>query len=305
MLTALTNIEITGLQRISRGKVRDVFTVDDSSLLLVASDRLSAFDVVLAEGIPNKGQVLTQMAAFWFSKTASRVHNHVITTDDRAVQRAVEQAGGVWTAALSGRSMLCRRTKPLPIEAVVRGYLAGSAWKEYKAHPGELWGHALPVHLVESSAFSTPIYTPSSKATQGHDLPMQISDAADLLGNYALQVQDISMDLYGFAAKYVSSLGLILADTKLEFGVTSSGELLVIDEVFTPDCSRYWPADSYKTSMSPPSFDKQFVRDYLESLDGWNKQYPPPPIPADIVDKTRQKYLDVFSLITGTGLQYE
>lgn len=305
MLDALTNIEVTGLQRISRGKVRDVFTVDDSSLLLVASDRLSAFDVVLSEGIPNKGQVLTQMAAFWFSKTASRAPNHVITIDDRAVQRAVEQAGGVWTATLSGRSMLCRRTKPLPIESVVRGYLSGSAWKEYKAHPGEMWGHALPVDLIESSVFSQPIYTPSSKAAHGHDLPMHISDAAELLGEHALRVQNISMDLYGFAASYVASLGLILADTKLEFGVTSSGELLVIDEIFTPDCSRYWPADSYKIGMSPPSFDKQFVRDYLESLDGWNKQYPPPPIPADIVDKTRQKYLDVFSLITGTGLQYE
>ena len=295
---------IAGLNHLGQGKVRDIYAIGDDSLLLVASDRISAFDVVMSESIPNKGQVLTQLAAFWFNKTSDIVSNHLISADDREVQVAVEAAGGTWSDWLNGRVMLCQRTKPLAVEAVVRGYLSGSGWKQYNKTPGELWGHTLPLGMSESQVMPSPIYTPSSKASEGHDQPLTVAEASLVSGGFASEVETAAIRLYQFAAETVSPLGLILADTKFEFGVHPDGNLILIDEALTPDSSRYWLRDQYQIGISPPSFDKQFVRDYLESLPEWNKQYPAPTLPSDVIQQTRAKYLDAYLRITGSELAY-
>ena len=295
---------IDGLKHIGQGKVRDIYAINEEQLLLVASDRISAFDVVMTEPIPNKGQVLTQLAAFWFQKTSHIIQNHLISADDGDIQRAVEAAGGVWDDWLNGRVMLCQRTKPLAVEAVVRGYLSGSGWKQYTKTPGHLWGHQLPIGLSESERLPNPIYTPSSKATEGHDLPLTIEEAVSHSSGFATAVEAAALDIYAFAAETVNPLGLILADTKFEFGVHPDGHLLLIDEALTPDSSRYWLRDQYQIGISPPSFDKQFVRDYLESVDGWNKQYPAPTLPTDVIQQTRAKYLEAYKWVTGTDLSY-
>lgn len=295
---------VAGLKHIGQGKVRDIYELGDDLLLLVASDRISAFDVVMSEPIPNKGQVLTQLAAFWFGRTAHIVRNHLVSANDDVIKTAIEGAGGLWDDWLRGRVMLCQRTTPLPVEAVIRGYLSGSGWKQYVKTPGQLWGHSLPLGLSESQQLPDPIYTPSSKATEGHDQPLTISDAALISNGYAEDVEKAAVSLYRYAADLVLPLGLILADTKFEFGVDSTGGLLLIDEALTPDSSRYWLRDQYRTGISPPSFDKQFVRNYLESIDGWNKQYPAPPLPIDVIMQTREKYLDAYKRITGVDLEY-
>lgn len=296
--------QIDGLRHIGQGKVRDIYAINDEHLLLVASDRISAFDVVMTEPIPNKGQVLTQLAKFWFEKTSHIIQNHLISADDSDVQRAVEAVGGTWDDWLNGRVMLCRRTKPLAVEAVVRGYLSGSGWKQYRKTPGQLWGHQLPMGLLESERLTNPIYTPSSKATEGHDLPLTIEEAASHSSGFASAVETAALDIYQFAAETVDPMGLIVADTKFEFGIHPDGHLLLIDEALTPDSSRYWLRDQYRVGLSPPSFDKQFVRDYLESVDGWNKQYPAPTLPPDVVQQTRAKYLDAYKWIIGSDLSY-
>jgi phosphoribosylaminoimidazole-succinocarboxamide synthase len=295
---------IDGLKHIGQGKVRDIYAIDDDQLLLVASDRISAFDVVMTEPISNKGQVLTQLAAFWFGKTSHIIQNHLISADDRDVQRAVEAAGGTWHDWLNGRVMLCQRTQPLAVEAVVRGYVSGSGWKQYAKTPGHLWGHQLPLGLSESERLPLPIYTPSSKATEGHDLPLTIEEAVKHSSGFAVEVETAALEIYAFASETVDPMGLILADTKFEFGVHADGHLLLIDEALTPDSSRYWLRDQYKIGISPPSFDKQYVRDYLESVDGWNKQYPAPSLPPDVIRQTRAKYLDAYKWITGSALSY-
>jgi len=294
--------EIDGLPAPMRGKVRDVYPLGEDRLLLVASDRLSAFDVVMGEGIPGKGRVLTELAAWWFARTAGLVPNHLISTDDSEVQRAVTEAGGRWNVSLSGRSMLCRRTRPLPVEAVVRGYLSGSAWKEYRRTGSSLWGHALPTGLVESSRLPAPIFTPSTKASSGHDQPLTPTEAMVLLGDRYAIVESNALALYKHAAEYSADRGIVLADTKFEFGVDPSGRLVLIDEALTPDSSRFWPADAYRPGGAQPSFDKQFVRDYLESVPDWNKQAPAPPLPDYVVEGTSAKYREAFERITGTPL---
>ena len=306
---------IPGLHQIATGKVRDVYAVGGDQILLVASDRISAFDVVLTQGIPGKGAVLTQLSRFWFEKLAGAVPNHLIAADDEAVFAALEAVGvsltDVLREMLSQRCMLCRRTTPLPIEAVVRGYLSGSAWNAYceapRANPAigtiaDLWGVIVPGNLRESDKLPAPIFTPSTKATAGHDAPMQQSEIGNYIGRYAEPVREASLTLYNVASDYAANRGILLADTKFEFGATSSGELLLIDEALTPDSSRFWQADTYEPGRGQASFDKQFVRDYLLSVPGWNKQAPAPDLPPSVVEKTAQKYREAYRLLTGTEL---
>jgi phosphoribosylaminoimidazole-succinocarboxamide synthase len=293
----LLQTNIPDLPLVNRGKVRDLYDCGDA-LLLVASDRISAFDYVLGSGIPDKGRVLSQLSAFWFGRTAHIVANHVIATD---VDRYPPQAAA-YRAQLAGRSMLVRKTTPLPIECVARGYLSGSGWKDYVAC-GAVCGIDLPQGLRESDRLPEPLFTPATKASSGHDINISESEAAALVGRDMLsRVRRLTMELYAFGADHAASSGIILADTKFEFGVTREGELLLIDEVLTPDSSRYWPADTYSPGGAQPSFDKQFVRDYLESI-RWNKQPPVPSLPADVVARTREKYLEAFRRLTGRELE--
>ena len=274
-----------------------MYEVDDY-LVMVATDRISAFDYVLGSGIPDKGRVLTQLSAFWFGRTPHIVANHLVSADAETYPAAARQHA----AMLAGRSMLVRKTTPLPIECVARGYLSGSGWKDYKA-TGELCGVRLPAGLVESDRLPEPLFTPATKAESGHDLNISEAEAAKLVGADLLKrLKQLTMDLYAFGVAHAESRGIILADTKYEFGLTDSGELLLIDEVMTPDSSRYWPKDTYSPGGAQPSFDKQFVRDYLESIK-WNKQPPVPSLPDDVVAKTREKYLDAFRRLTGRELE--
>ena len=297
MATPLLETAIPSLRLAHRGKVRDLYDCGDG-LILVATDRISAFDYVLGSGIPDKGRVLSQLSAFWFDKTAPIVANHLITTDvDRYPERAKSHR-----TMLAGRSMLVRKTTPLPIECVARGYLSGSGWKDYKTG-GAVCGIPLPSGLRESDRLPEPIFTPATKAASGHDLNISESEAADLVGSQMLsRVKRLTLDLYAFGVKHAATSGIILADTKFEFGVTANGELLLIDEVMTPDSSRYWPADAYQPGGPQSSFDKQFVRDYLEAI-SWNKQPPVPSLPADVVARTRDKYLEAFRRLTGHELE--
>ena len=274
-----------------------MYEVDDY-LVMVATDRISAFDYVLGSGIPDKGRVLTQLSAFWFGRTPHIVANHLVSADAETYPAAARQHA----AMLAGRSMLVRKTTPLPIECVARGYLSGSGWKDYKA-TGELCGVRLPAGLVESDRLPEPLFTPATKAESGHDLNISEAEAAKLVGADLLKrLKQLTMDLYAFGVAHAEARGIILADTKYEFGLTDSGELLLIDEVMTPDSSRYWPKDTYSPGGAQPSFDKQFVRDYLESIK-WNKQPPVPSLPDDVVAKTREKYLDAFRRLTGRELE--
>jgi phosphoribosylaminoimidazole-succinocarboxamide synthase len=290
--TALHELSLT-----RRGKVRDLYECADA-LIIVATDRISAFDYVLGSGIPDKGRVLTQLSAFWFDRTRHIVDNHVIETD---VQRFPASAR-VDADVLAGRSMWVRKTQPLPIECVARGYLSGSGWKDYTA-TGAVCGISLPPGLVESDRLPQPIFTPATKAESGHDLNISEGDAATLVGKDLLnRLKALTLELYAFGASHAESRGIILADTKFEFGMTDRGELLLIDEVMTPDSSRYWPKDTYRPGGAQPSFDKQFVRDYLEAI-RWNKQPPVPSLPDEVVARTREKYLEAYRRLTGRELE--
>lgn len=300
--------EIPGLPRHATGKVRDVYRVGDDALLLVATDRISAFDVVMQQGIPEKGRLLTGLSVFWFHKTRHIIPNHLITADDEAILERLAVEGVMITEdiqqMLAGRALLCRRTTPLPVEAVVRGYLSGSGWKAYcTAHTVngkvDLWGTHLPTGLRESDRLPEPIFTPSTKATAGHDQPMHRTDITEYVGKYAGQVEQFALTLYRFAVEYAADRGIILADTKFEFGHLDDGTLLLIDEALTPDSSRYWPADTYAPGGPQTSYDKQWVRDYLESVPGWDKQPPPPDLPPDIVNRTTELYQEAYHVLTG------
>ena len=278
--------------------MRDLYAVGENQLLLVASDRISAFDVVMAQGIPGKGRILTRLSVFWFGITQSVIANHLITADDTEIAKALAAVGGVWDETLAGRAMLCKRTRPLKIEAVIRGYLSGSGWKAYKTDGPNLWGNSLPPGLVESDRLPTPIFTPSTKADAGHDEPMTPEEAKALLGEHYDAVVNAAQGLYSFAAAHAEKRGIILADTKFEFGLNENNEVILIDEALTPDSSRFWPADTYLPGGAQPSFDKQFLRDFLESVPDWNKQAPPPDLPAEIIAKTAEKYTDAWRRLT-------
>ena len=282
---ALSQSNIAGLSLLSRGKVRDIYAVDDEHLLIVASDRISAFDVVLPDPVPGKGQVLTAVSNFWFDNTAALVDNHL---SGRALESIDLRADEL--EQLAGRAVVVKRLKPLPIEAIVRGYLIGSGWKDYQ-RGGAVCGIELPEGLQQAQRLPEPIYTPSTKAAQGeHDENISFEKTVELLGaSLAETVRQLSLELYQQAADYALGRGIIIADTKLEFGTDAQGALHLIDEVLTPDSSRFWPADSYRVGTSPPSFDKQYLRDYLETLD-WNKKPPAPRLPAAVIANTAAKY---------------
>ena len=283
------------LPLLRRGKVREVYTVDAERLLLVASDRISAFDVVLREPVPSKGEVLTQISAFWFSRLAAAQPHHCITADAAEIVAAVPALAG-HRDQLEGRAMLCRRTEPVAFECVVRGYISGSAWKEYQA-AGTLAGEPLPTGLRESEQLAEPIFSPATKAEVGHDENVTFGRVADALGTKrAAELRDRSLALYTEAQGFAASRGVIIADTKFEFG-TAGGRLLLIDEVLTPDSSRFWPADGYRPGGPQPSFDKQPVRDYLDGLKRagqWNGEAPAPPLPPEVVQATTDRYRDIF-----------
>jgi phosphoribosylaminoimidazole-succinocarboxamide synthase len=264
---------------VGSGKVRELYALDDERLLLVASDRISTFDVVLPTEIPDKGRVLTGLSAFWFARTRELCANHLLAVRP------------------DGRSLECRRLEMLPIECVVRGYLTGSGWKDYRA-TGEVSGHVLPPGLRESERLAEPIFTPATKAQTGHDENITRGEAADLVGVDRLaEVEAASLALYRFASERAAARGIIIADTKFEFGLDRDGALVLADEAFTPDSSRFWPADAYEPGRPQPSFDKQFVRDYCETL-GWDKTEPGPELPADVVAGTRERYVDAFERLT-------
>jgi len=268
------------------------------ALILVATDRISAFDYVLGSGIPDKGRVLNQLSAFWFDRTRDIVPNHLISTgvDEYPV------TARAFRRQLEGRSMLCRRTTPLPVECVARGYISGSGWKDYKA-TGEVCGIPLPKGLRESDRLPEPLFTPATKAESGHDENISEAAAAQVVGAELLsRLKKLTLELYAHGVAHAESKGIILADTKFEFGLTDAGELLLIDEVMTPDSSRYWPKDTYNPGGPQPSFDKQYVRDWLESIK-WNKQPPVPSLPDDVIRNTRAKYLDAYRRLTGRELE--
>ncbi len=293
MAPAISQTSFAGLQLRGRGKVRDIYEVG-TDLLIVATDRLSAFDVVLPTPIPDKGKVLTQLSLFWFDKLHGIVPNHIITATD------FTGALAPYAADLAGRSMLVKRTEPIPIECVVRGYLSGSGWKDYQK-TGRVCGIPLPSGLVESSQLPNPIFTPSTKATTGHDENISFEEAASRIGeSLALRLRDVSIEIYTRAAAYASARGIIIADTKFEFGLAGH-DLIWIDEALTPDSSRFWPADEYEPGRAQPSFDKQYVRDYLERI-GWNKQPPGPALPAEVVAATRARYREAYERLTGRPL---
>ena len=292
----LLDTQLDGLSLVRRGKVRDVYAVGDA-LILVATDRISAFDYVLGSGIPDKGRVLNQLSAFWFARTGHIVPNHLISTNVADYPAEAR----TFARQLEGRSMLCRTTTPLPVECVARGYISGSGWKDYQA-TGEICGIALPKGLRESDRLPQPIFTPATKAESGHDENISEAAAARVVGADVLdRLKRLTMALYAFGVAHAELQGIILADTKFEFGLTADGELLLIDEMMTPDSSRYWPKDTYHPGGPQPSFDKQYVRDYLESIK-WNKQPPVPSLPGDVVANTRAKYLDAFQRLTGREL---
>jgi len=291
---AVYRTELRGLTRIHQGKVRDIYAVDDATMLIVTTDRLSAFDVVLPDPIPGKGRVLNGISNFWFAQTQQLVPNHLT---GRALAEVVRDADE--RAMLEGRAVIVRRLKALPVEAVVRGYLIGSGWKDYQAS-GQLCGIELPAGLKLAAALPQPIFTPATKAEAGaHDVNIAFADMQGLVGpELAAAVRDTALALYAFAAEHARRRGIIVADTKFEFGVDADGRLTLIDEVVTPDSSRFWPADTYRPGVSPPSFDKQYVRDYLETLD-WNKKAPGPRLPAEVIARTSDKYREALTRLTG------
>jgi phosphoribosylaminoimidazole-succinocarboxamide synthase len=283
-----------------RGKVRDIYRVDDH-LLLVATDRISAFDYVLGSGIPDKGKVLTQLSAFWFERMGDLVPHHVIATDVTQFPAALQP----YATILRGRSMLCRRTRPLPIECVARGYLSGSGWKEYQ-QTGMVCGVKLPPGLKESDRLPEPIFTPATKAESGHDINISEEEAARIIGRPLVdRVKALTLEIFRRGCEHAESKGIIIADTKFEFGLVGDGnpatDVVLIDEVLTPDSSRFWPMDQYRPGGAVPSYDKQFVRDYLEEIK-WNKQPPVPSLPDSVVSRTREKYLEAFRRLSGREL---
>ena len=293
MTAVVWQTDFPGLKLASRGKVRDIYEVGDD-LLIVATDRLSAFDVVLPTPIPDKGRVLTQLSLFWFKTLADILPHHVLSATE------FPPPANVYSQQLAGRSMLCRKTRPLPIECVVRGYLAGSGWKDYRTS-GRVCGVALPPGLRESDRLPAPIFTPSTKATSGHDENISFDEVvARVGGERAEELRSVSLEIYRRAAAYAEPRGILLADTKFEFGLIGD-QLIWIDEALTPDSSRFWPAQGYQPGRSQPSFDKQYVRDYLESI-GWNKQPPGPQLPPEVVERTRAKYREAYRLLAGVEL---
>ncbi len=297
MTSPLLQTSLSSLKRIHQGKVRDIYDIDANTMLLISTDRLSAFDVILPTGIQNKGAMLTQMANFWFKQLAHVVPNHLTGIDPDTVVSTAEDK-----AQLGSRAVVVKKLKPLPIEAIVRGYLVGSGWKEYKAK-GTVCGIALPAGLQEASKLPEPLFTPSSKAAVGeHDENITLAQCADLIGaERAAEVAKVAVQLYKEAAEYALTKGIIIADTKFEFGLDANGVLHVMDEVLTPDSSRFWPLESYQVGKTPPSYDKQYVRDWLEST-GWNKTPPAPALPDDVAQRTSDKYLEAFEKLTGQPL---
>jgi phosphoribosylaminoimidazole-succinocarboxamide synthase len=294
-MSALHESNLTSLKFLHRGKVRDLYEVDSDHLLIVQTDRLSAFDVILPTPIPGKGEVLTAVSNFWFKKLANVIPNHLSGIDPESVVKTESER-----AQVRGRSFVTKKLTPLPIEAIVRGYLVGSGWKDYKK-TGAVCGIQLPEGMQEAQKLPQPLFTPSTKAAVGdHDENISFEEAIKLLGaERAEEVKSATLRLYTEAAEYALTRGIIIADTKFEFGVDATGKLYLIDEALTPDSSRFWPADQYKVGSNPPSFDKQFVRDWLESS-GWDKQAPAPQVPADVLQKTAAKYREAQRLLTGT-----
>ena len=293
MPSILLQSNLPGLDLIHRGKVRDVYALPDNELLIVATDRLSAFDVVLPDPVPGKGEMLTRLSNFWFARTAQLMPNHLI---DRPIAEVLPP--GVDVSLYERRSIISKRLKPVPFEAIARGYLIGSGWKDYQAS-GSLCGITLPRGMRQAEQLPEPIFTPSTKAAVGgHDQNVAFAALVDQVGGeLAAQVRDATLAIYSFAAAYAATRGILIADTKLEFGTDAEGRLYVMDEMLTPDSSRFWPAEEYRVGISPPSYDKQFVRDYLETLD-WNKTAPGPRVPADIIEGTRAKYAEALRLLT-------
>jgi len=291
----LTHMDLPGVKVSARGKVRDIFPAD-GGLIMVASDRISAFDCILGTGIPMKGKVLTQLSIFWFDFLKNVVRNHFLSADPRLYPQPFPK----FAEQLEGRSMLVKAAKPVPIECVVRGYLSGSGWKEYKS-TGRTSGVVLPPGLKESDRLSEPVFTPSTKAVTGHDENISCAQMADRIGaELAGKLRDYSFAIYSAAARHTEQNGILLADTKFEFGTDDQG-ILLIDEVLTPDSSRFWPRDGYQPGGPQPSFDKQYVRDYVESI-GWNKQPPAPALPPEVVQQTMNKYMEIFRRLTGVDL---
>ena len=293
-LPVVFETDIKSLPRLHRGKVRDVYAIDDDSLLIITTDRLSAFDVVLPDPIPGKGTVLNRISNFWFARTGHIVPNHLL---DRRLADVLPDPAE--RAQAEGRCMITRRLKALPVEAVVRGYLIGSGWKDYQA-TGQVCGIALPKGLRQAERLPAPIFTPATKAAVGdHDENIAFAEVEKLIGPaLAAKVRDTAIALYNHAVDYARERGILIADTKFEFGLAPDGELILIDEALTPDSSRFWPADTYQVGTSPPSFDKQYVRDYLETLD-WNKTAPGPRLPADVITRTAAKYQEALERLTG------
>jgi len=299
MMSAATLLQtsLPDLKLLRRGKVRDVYEVDDDRLLIVATDRISAFDCVLPTPIERKGEVLTALSEFWFEKLGHIVANHFITSNIDEMPEPVQRE----RQALTGRSMLVRRAEVFPVECVVRGYLVGSGWKDY-LRTGEVCGHKLPDGLLESAELMEPLFTPSTKAEHGHDENISEAQVRDLIGAEATErLRDTSIRLYSEARRYARERGIIIADTKFEFGLDKNGALTLVDEVLTPDSSRFWPADSYEPGRSQPSFDKQFVRDYLETLQ-WDKKPPAPAIPPEVAKATTERYVEAYRLLSGKEL---
>jgi phosphoribosylaminoimidazole-succinocarboxamide synthase len=293
MTPVISETNFPGLKLRGRGKVRDIYELSDQ-LLIVATDRLSAFDVVLPTPIPDKGKVLTQLSLFWFDKLANLIPNHVVAAKDFSGELAP------YAASLNGRAMLVRKTEPVPIECVVRGYISGSGWKDYQK-TGAICGIPLPTGLRESDQLPEPIFTPSTKATSGHDENISFDETISRVGRaLAEKLRDTSLTIYRRASEHASVRGIIIADTKFEFGLIGN-ELIWIDEALTPDSSRFWPADEYVPGRTQPSFDKQYVRDYLEKIE-WNKQPPAPALPNDIVSATQNKYRESYQRVTGHAL---
>jgi phosphoribosylaminoimidazole-succinocarboxamide synthase len=289
-----STVDLPGIKKLRSGKVREVFDLGDT-LLFVVTDRLSAFDVILPDPIPQKGAVLNQLSAFWFRRF-HEIDNHFVTTDFDEFPKELQP----FRNQLAGRSMMVRKTKPLTVECVVRGYLAGSGWKEYQKSQS-VCGIKLPPGLKLASQLPEPIFTPSTKADEGHDENIDMKECARILGDeMARRVKDLSLEIYSRGREHAAQCGIIVADTKFEFG-TVDGKLVLIDECLTPDSSRFWPADQYVVGQSPPSYDKQFVRDYLETLD-WDKTPPAPKLPAEVIEKTTAKYLEAYERLTGSAL---
>ena len=293
----LLETRLNGLAPQRQGKVRDIYEAGDDRLLMIATDRISAFDYVLGSGIPDKGKVLTQLSSFWFDRTREIVENHVLETDVARYPKELQP----FADTLRGRSMLVKKTNPFAVECVARGYLSGSGWKDYLA-TGTVCGIALPRGLRESDRLPEPIFTPATKATSGHDENISEEEAGRLVGaDMIAKLRQLTLSLYAFGVAHAESRGIILADTKFEFGLTDEGKIILIDEMMTPDSSRYWPRDQYEPGRAQPSFDKQFVRDYLEQIK-WNKHPPVPSLPDDVVARTREKYIEAFTRISGKEL---